>query len=520
MKRNVFASTNNISNKKFSNGTIILDLSSNKLYLSTGHTNIEIGTLPELEVYNRNGKISSNTYSKVLLDNSNQHLDMFIDKPLKNVIKNFILGWKYKTARITTHDLTTFELNCDFPELKLEYKQNIEEENTLKDDFGLVVNKWYATPVNIVCKGILQQEIDIAMENPTLGGNYGKLLATNDNASLLVICSDQRDTNGILLYKRNEFGLWIMKTNINYNEQINSISMSGNGVVLAIGCTELQNGEKGYSQFFDLTDLENPKLSNQKLVGSGGSDKDRQGETVYLNKKGTRIFIGSQNTNSVWVWSVEENSKEIQKIVPEGYDGCNTGFGSCMSLSDDGDILVIGFPRDGSVWIYKLYKGFYREFSKTTENNISRLVSPEPKLPIGDNVSISGDGKILLTSCSSAIYIYHTEHLFSIDIPNFPKTATPYNVITNKIKNVSSTSINFAKISNDGRTIVAHITNFIKKQKEIVFYRFLNQKWELYQSFKCQTNSEDIEFDSFAMSRYNKNTFFSNSEEQKIFILN
>lgn len=132
------------------------------------------------------------------------------------------------------------------------------------------------------------------------------------------------------------------------------------------------------------------------LVGFGNIGPCRQGSTISISFDGTTIVTGGSSDNnavgSAWVFSLYGGiwSQQGPKLVGTGSSG-QSNMASSISISDDGNTIVSGGPRDnngiGAVWVFTRNLGIWSQYgSKLVGSGYSGSCRQ------GRAVSISGDG--------------------------------------------------------------------------------------------------------------------------------
>jgi gliding motility-associated-like protein len=140
-----------------------------------------------------------------------------------------------------------------------------------------------------------------------------------------------------------------------------SVSISKDGNTIAIG-GPLDAG-KGATWVFSKVN-NNWIQQGSKIIGTGGSVYARQGTSVSLSADGDRLIVGGPNDGGgIWFFS-RINGNWIQQAGPIAMS--NMEFGSSVSLSADGNSALIGAPgfnnSAGNSWIYRFNGGSWSVF--------------------------------------------------------------------------------------------------------------------------------------------------------------
>ncbi|MGF1865353.1 FG-GAP repeat protein [Enterovibrio norvegicus] len=156
----------------------------------------------------------------------------------------------------------------------------------------------------------------------------------------------------------------------------------------------------------------------EKLISPEPDSDDQFGATVQMNGNGNIIAIsspnddgpsnvnGTNNTGAVHIFEDQNGTwNHIQTLYPS-QNTANLHFGgesssTQISLSDDGDILVVGSPgqdldvpatsssNDGSTYIFRRQNGTYTSSVFTSPDN-------QPSDQFGSSVALSDDGGTLI----------------------------------------------------------------------------------------------------------------------------
>jgi hypothetical protein len=185
--------------------------------------------------------------------------------------------------------------------------------------------------------------------------------------------------------------------------QGSSVTLSGDGDTLAVGGPS-DSGDLGavwiYVRINNVWSQQDSKLTDVTATGA------LQGGAVSLSSNGDTLAVGGDGDNSnvgaVWVYTRTGATWTQQgvKLVGTGANG-SVKQGSSVSLSDDGNTLVIGGPFDDSIndtvgqtgvsWVWTRVGSVWTQFgSKIYGTGSERVASASPLQ--GSAVAISGDG--------------------------------------------------------------------------------------------------------------------------------
>jgi hypothetical protein len=144
----------------------------------------------------------------------------------------------------------------------------------------------------------------------------------------------------------------------------------------------------------------------RKLVGSGASPEDLQGTSVSLAADGNTAVVGGpadSRKGAAWVWTRQggfwtQQSKLVGSGAVNGNGVYGSGQGFSVSVSSDGNTIVIGGPLDSSVggaaWVWIRSAGSWTEQGKLVASGALG------KAAQGSSVSLSADGNTLIVGGS------------------------------------------------------------------------------------------------------------------------
>jgi FG-GAP repeat len=138
-------------------------------------------------------------------------------------------------------------------------------------------------------------------------------------------------------------------------------------------------------------------IQQAKLVGTGAIGAADQGSSVSLSADGNTVIIGGprdntgmlDNAGAAWVFVRSRGHWTQQaKLVGAGAIG-NADQGNSVSLSSDGDTAIVGGPQDnnlaGAAWVFQRSGRVWRQQAKLVPKDTSFA-------HFGWSVSLSGDG--------------------------------------------------------------------------------------------------------------------------------
>lgn len=197
----------------------------------------------------------------------------------------------------------------------------------------------------------------------------GNSVALSANGSVLAVggANDGGLTGATWLFVHNgtdwvQAGDKLVGTDGLSSNQGVSVALNANGTVLAVGGSSDNDGV-GSTWVF----VHNGTAWNQergKLIGTGGTRISNQGDSVALNEDGTILAVGgpkdSDGQGATWIFvhNGTDWNQAGDKLVGAGGVGNATAQGGSVALSADGTVLAIGGPGDdggkGATWLFTL----------------------------------------------------------------------------------------------------------------------------------------------------------------------
>ncbi len=185
-----------------------------------------------------------------------------------------------------------------------------------------------------------------------------------------------------------------------------SVSLSADGNTAIIGGVVDNNGV-GAAWIF----VRNGGVWSQqgsKLVGTGSVGNSVQGNSVSMSADGNTAAIGGYGDNSnigaTWIFTRSGGvwTQQGQKLIGNGFTGTPRQ-GSSVSLSADGNTLIVGGPTDsttrGAAWVFSRNAGVWtQQGSRLSGSGAYGFPS------FGNSVSISGDGNTAVIGGPSDIF--------------------------------------------------------------------------------------------------------------------
>jgi hypothetical protein len=194
---------------------------------------------------------------------------------------------------------------------------------------------------------------------------------------------------------------YVVGTDIN---QGNSVSLSADGNTLAVG-------GYGDNNFIGATWVFTRSAGvwtqqGSKLVGTGYTgSRPTQGVSVSLSADGNTLVVGGTGDNTVvgatWVFTRSAGvwTQQGSKLVGTGYVGNYTFQGGSVSLSTDGNTVAIGGPSDntniGATWVFTRSVGVWTQqgLKLVGSGYVGSFINQGDSVTIrGNTLAIGGNG--------------------------------------------------------------------------------------------------------------------------------
>lgn len=254
-----------------------------------------------------------------------------------------------------------------------------------------------------VQKGIAISECGVDFDDRA-GYNKGWPTAVSDDGNTIVIGSPtyEGDSGYARVFVWNAGrNVYVQESDI-YGEGGDwagySVSMSRDGFTIVVASPRVSNSKKSGSVTVYVWNDTDDKHVQRGAIINGEDSSDSFGHSVSMSGDGSTFIVGAPNATSsgsaqVFFWDGENHVKRGSVIdgVIDG-EGLYNGTGISVSISDDGDTVVVGSHRTN---------GYVRVFvwDDTANEHVQRgdVINGKGE---GDgaatSVSVSGDGKALV----------------------------------------------------------------------------------------------------------------------------
>ena len=203
-----------------------------------------------------------------------------------------------------------------------------------------------------------------------------------------------------------------------------SVAISADGNTLAIGGNADAGYGPGKGAVWIFTRFSNQWYQQgRKLVGSGGSGNAQFGTSLSLSADGNTLIVGAPNENFglgtayVFTRSSDIWSQFGRVLVPDD----NTGypeFGKSVAISSDGQTAVIGGNKDGTTGATWVFRRYISEFAQDADKLVARPDATRQQKE-GSSVAISADGNTIITGGLSnnnpAAWIFVRKTVFGLN---------------------------------------------------------------------------------------------------------
>ncbi len=257
---------------------------------------------------------------------------------------------------------------------------------------------------------------------------FGCSVSLSQDGKVLAAGAYQKSSQGKVYIYRWNGSAWI-ETGITASDSATadyfgySVSLSGDGNTLAVGAYN-KNSSQGKAYIYRWN---GSVWVETGITASDGSANNIFGISVSLSSDGNTLAVGATRKNSyqgkayIYKWN---SSAWIETGITSSDGAANDTFGSSVSLSQDGNILAVGAggktiggnSAQGKTYIYKWNGSAWIEAGITTSDSAAYD-------HFGSSVSLSSDGNTLVVgayqknSDQGKAYIYRWNGSVWIETP-------------------------------------------------------------------------------------------------------
>lgn len=244
---------------------------------------------------------------------------------------------------------------------------------------------------------------DIEGDNFGFQVRLGQNISLSSNGSIIAI-SDGQDP--VVRVHENQSGIWTQlgatidpnDGSFPFNSRASSLSLSSDGTVLAIGCS--QGGETPLQTgFVSIFKYQSGNWTQIGSILSGDAPGDWFGRSISLSSDGTVVAIGASminNSGSGYARIYENQSGTWNQIGTDiNGEATEDGFGRSISLSSDGSVVAIGGQTNDSNGIDSGHVQIYNNQSDNWIQIGQDIIGEAAGDLFGTSVSLSSDGNIL-----------------------------------------------------------------------------------------------------------------------------
>jgi hypothetical protein len=236
-------------------------------------------------------------------------------------------------------------------------------------------------------------------------GNAGVSVAVEGNTAVVGAPGDNNLTGAAYVYTESN-GVWSQQAKlvgtgaVGNGERGTSVALSGDGNTLAIGAPEDNSAKPGAVYVF--TRSNGAWTQQAKLVATGSvGNSDEQGHSVALSGDGNTLVVGAIDDNNgagaAYAFTRSNGAWTQQaKLIGTGAVGSFVEQGDSVSLSGDGNTLVVGSPGDkgggldaGATYVFTRSNGAWTQQAKLVGTGAVGTGLQ------GSSVSLSADGNTL-----------------------------------------------------------------------------------------------------------------------------
>ena len=238
--------------------------------------------------------------------------------------------------------------------------------------------------------------------------SQGRSVALSSDGNTVAIGgnSDNGGIGAVWIFTRTS-GVWTQQTklvgtgNIGASGQGYSVSLSGNGTILAVGGAT-DNGNIGATWIF--YNISGTWTQISKLVGTDNIGNTLQGFSVSLSSLGNTLAVGGAYDNgfygATWIFVIVSGDW-VQQAKLIGSNGVQAFQGLSVSLTGDGNTLAVGGRQDnsnlGAIWIFTRTSGEWTQQGNKLTSNLYLE---------GRSVCLSGNGNIMVVGAQGNTLVY------------------------------------------------------------------------------------------------------------------
>jgi len=339
-------------------------------------------------------------------------------------------------------------------------------------------------------------------EGGIASGSFGFEIDLNDDGTVMAVGDPFRfvsnQPNPVRIYERQQDDSWL-ETGLIFNDQGvtpcdgfgEALEFSADGTILAIGIPDTgPNGILGRVEVYENIDGTWTQIGNDITNTISGP---AFGEAVALSADGSTIAIASPfdlNQNRIGFVQIFRNVDGIWEQIGQtlGQATDDRSFGSSLSISDDGNVLLVGiedpFSAPGRLEVY-------RNVNDTWEQIGQDLVGLGTDSQFGSNTAISADGNFIVGAAltpngSFTAYI----QVFENQNDNWVQRGST--LMNDPQSQVNEFGSGLA-ITDDGSLLFAGDSRANSRDGSVEIFAFENGDWQSQQIIAGPTN-EDAEF--------------------------
>lgn len=286
----------------------------------------------------------------------------------------------------------------------------------------------------------LGQDIDGEAE----GDKSGVGVSLSDDGTIVAIGADKNDGGGssrghVRVFQYDNIGTWTqLGQDIDgvqdFNQFGRSVSLSANGMRLAIGAPRWGLSDRGLVRVYEFDGIDTWNKMGQDIEGE--NPNDRSGGSVSISRNGNLVAIGAPlndgngfNSGHVRVYEWI-GSQWLQKGVDIDGEFAGDESGRAISLSEMGNILAIGADvnddngnASGHVRIFQFIEGVWVQIGEDINGEM-------PADLFGRSVSISHDGTTVIGganwndgngNASGHVRVYDLTEILSVRSAGIPQ---------------------------------------------------------------------------------------------------
>ncbi|MCW8108071.1 FG-GAP repeat protein [Alteromonas ponticola] len=315
--------------------------------------------------------------------------------------------------------------------------------------------------------------------NPDEFDQFGRVIALSEDGTTLVVGApgedesvhdeakdnnDIENSGAVYVFTKNQIDSWqqtayVKAFNSGVDDNFGSaVAITEDGRVLVVGAPredgssdsvlEAENDllQDAGAVYVYIKDEEGIYQLQHYLKSTESVENGQFGSQVAISKDGASLFVTSAHNiegvglrNTVYVYEMTDNNWSRKTVLISSNNEVNDLFGDAIDLSDGGETLVVGAPKNGAVVFddgemsETYYEGAAYVFSKInnewSETALLKSANPVLESYFGDAVAIAGSASKIVVGENGGFERAGKVHVFEPDESGWVSTnelSAPY----------------------------------------------------------------------------------------------